>query len=79
MDRADRTVCLSNLRQLGQALAEYTADHGHYPAAEMEVTDASGRVIERKRWYRALGPYLDRGPRAWSSGQGRVQVDPVTG
>ena len=68
-----------SLRQLGQAFSEDTADHGHYPAAEMEVTDGSGRVIERKRWYHALGPYLDSGPRAWSSGQGRVQVDPVTG
>lgn len=79
MDRADRAVCLSNLRQIGQALSEYTADHGHYPPAEIEVTDNAGRVVERKRWYHLLSPYLDSGPRAWSSGQGRVGVDPTNG
>lgn len=79
LDRADRTVCLSNLRQLGQAFSEYTADHGHYPAAEWEVVDSAGRVVERRRWYHALAPYLDAGPRAWSSGQGRGQVDPASG
>ena len=79
MDRADRTVCLSNLRQLGQAFSEYTIDHGHYPAAELEVRDGSGRVVERRRWYHLIGPYLDSGPRAWSSGQGRAELDPVTG
>ena len=79
MDRADRTICLSNLRQLGQAITEFVADHGHYPPAELDVRDAAGRVVERKRWYHALGPYLDSGPRAWSSGQGRVNIDPVTG
>lgn len=76
--RADRTVCLSNLRQLGQAFSEYTSDYGHYPAAELEVLDAAGRTIERQRWYHLLGPYLDTGPRAWSSGQGRVRIDPAT-
>jgi len=79
LDRADRTVCLSNLRQLGQAMAEYVADHGHYPAAELEVTDNTGRVVERKRWYHLIAPYLDMGPRTWSSGQGRAEIDPQTG
>lgn len=79
MDRADQTVCLSNLRQLGQAFSEFSADHGHYPAAEWDVTDGAGRVVERKRWYHELGPYLDSSPRAWSSGQGRVVLDAATG
>lgn len=77
LERADRVVCLSNLRQLGQAVAEHVADHGHYPAAELEVTDAGGRVLERRRWYHALGPYLDADPRAWSSGQGRATAGTV--
>ncbi len=79
LDRADRTVCLSNLRQLGQALSEYVADHGFYPAAEFDLLDSSGRAVERKRWYHQLSPYLDSPPRAWSSGQGRITVDPATG
>lgn len=74
MDRADQAVCLSNLRQLGQAFSEHLADHGHYPAAEIEVTDAAGRVTERKRWYHALGPYLNTPAASWSSGQGRPGV-----
>lgn len=79
LDRADRVVCLSNLRQLGQAMAEYVSDHGHYPAAEIEVTDSAGTVVERKRWYHLLAPYLDTGPRAGSSGQGRARIDPESG
>lgn len=79
LDRADRTVCLSNLRQLGQAMTEYTADYGHYPAAEIEVTDSTGRVVERRRWYHSLAPYLGAPPAALSSGQGRVVVDPTSG
>ncbi len=79
LDRADRAVCLSNLRQLGQALTEYVSDHGHYPAAEFPVLDSSGRVVERQRWYHLISPYLDTGPRAWSSGQGRAALDPITG
>ena len=79
LDRADRTVCLSNLRQLGQATSEFVADHGHYPAAELELRDRSDRVVERVRWYHALAPYLGSGERAASSGQGRVLIDPLSG
>ncbi|MEM7260845.1 MAG: DUF1559 domain-containing protein [Planctomycetota bacterium] len=75
LERADRTVCLSNLRQIGQAMHEYVLDHGQYPAAELSRSDAHGRVVERVRWYHALAPYLDAPRSAWSSGQGRVQVD----
>lgn len=79
LERADRTVCLSNLRQIGQAMNEFVADRGHYPAAELPVRDATGQVVERRRWYHALAPYLGAGPRAWSSGQGRAEIDPATG
>ncbi len=78
LDRADRTVCLSNLRQIGQAMHEFVTDRGHYPAAEWPIEDASGRVVERRRWYHALAPYLDAPRTAWSSGQGRAEIDPVT-
>ncbi|MGE3164149.1 MAG: DUF1559 domain-containing protein [Planctomycetota bacterium] len=79
LERADRTVCLSNLRQIGQAVTEYVADHGHYPAAEIEVTDTTGRVVERRRWYHSLAPYLGAPPGASSSGQGRAMIDPASG
>lgn len=79
LERADRTVCLSNLRQIGQAMSEFVADRGHYPAAEVEIRDSTGSVVERKRWYHALAPYLGAPARAWSSGQGRASIDPETG
>ncbi|MCA8960779.1 MAG: DUF1559 domain-containing protein [Planctomycetes bacterium] len=72
LDRADRTVCLSNLRQIGQAFQEYLTDYGHFPAAEWPITDDRGRTIERRRWYHSLSPYLDGPPSTWSSGQGEV-------
>ncbi len=78
-DRADRVVCLSNLRQMGQAMSEFESDYGHYPAAEWPVRDGAGRVVERRRWYHSIAPYLDSSPAAWSSGQGRVQLDAATG
>ncbi|MEM7163939.1 MAG: DUF1559 domain-containing protein [Planctomycetota bacterium] len=71
LERADRAVCLSNLRQLGQAFSEYVADHGHFPAAELAVRDEAGKVVARKRWYHAIAPYLGAPPAAWNSAQGR--------
>ncbi|MFN0060554.1 MAG: DUF1559 domain-containing protein [Planctomycetota bacterium] len=79
MERADQTVCIANLRQMGQAMSEYVVDYGHYPAAELEVQDAAWQVVERKRWYHLISPYLDGSPRSWSSGQSRATIDPVSG
>jgi hypothetical protein len=78
-ERADQTVCISNLRQIGQAFSEYLVDRGTYPPASEDVADSSGQVVERKRWYHAIAPYLDGHPHSWSSGQGRAAIDPGTG
>ncbi len=65
--RATEVVCVSNLRQIGQALLMYAQDHdglvppysnlivtGHYPGQPDYIKDAS----PPKRWIRAFEPYV---------------------
>jgi prepilin-type N-terminal cleavage/methylation domain-containing protein/prepilin-type processing-associated H-X9-DG protein len=55
--RAQGAYCRNNLRQIGTALASYTAEHSQYPL----FTSFS----ENKKWYDTLKPYL---PNGWSNG-----------
>lgn len=52
---ANRAKCASNLRQIGLAIAQYTADHGGYLPP---TTHSSGSQWE-SAWIYALAPYLD--------------------
>src|SRR4051812_35222376 len=50
-----RTVCASNLRQIGLALDNYEQDQGVYPPAR--TFDANGRPLHS--WRTLILPYMD--------------------
>lgn len=58
---ARRVACVSNLRQMGQALNLYAADNnGYFPAAK-PATDSSGNTLSwpRTSWVYWIQPYLE--------------------
>lgn len=63
-ETAKATRCLSNIRQVAQATASFTADHkGELPENRRDMTDASGGPAQHVTWRYTLadGDYLPRG------------------
>ncbi|MBI3844240.1 MAG: DUF1559 domain-containing protein [Planctomycetes bacterium] len=74
-----QTKSLQNVRSLGQALIQYEADRGHYPAGELvfDGQDSTGTAVAiRQRWMNALAPYMGSDERAITDAQGRAGGDP---
>lgn len=61
--RAQRSVCLSNLRQLTLADTLYAADHGRFPAPN-DFVPSSTTVERLSRMAQTLGLSLPQGPAA---------------
>jgi prepilin-type N-terminal cleavage/methylation domain-containing protein/prepilin-type processing-associated H-X9-DG protein len=56
--QADRTKCLSNMRQLGNGYFQYAIDNnGWWPAARWRWRNSAGAARE-KRWHDMVGKYL---------------------
>jgi len=51
-EKARQTACLSNVKQMGLALAMYVQDHGAYPAHHLRYP--GGLSV---RWWNAIEPY----------------------
>lgn len=54
-ERAQATICLSNLKQIGVAIGAYAADH----KGELPVNDST-RLDGGPRWYLTLNPYVGK-------------------
>ncbi len=61
MKRADETKCVSNLRQMGAAIASYAAENNN----ELPINNSPTKGI---RWYIMLNPYLGKSTSADAEG-----------
>lgn len=62
MDSATKAGCLSNLRQLGQAIHSYVAENNGL----LPVNTYNAAATEMERWEEALDPYLNPNWTAWA-------------
>jgi len=54
--RAQGATCVSNLRQMGTAIASYASDHN----GELPINNSANGSTEGMRWYLMLNPYLGK-------------------
>ena len=63
---AEKTVCISNLRQIGIGLSLYVEERGGFPIAQMNLGGGLGTTPAGPGWEALLKPYTDAKPRAGS-------------
>lgn len=80
-DAARKTVCLSNLRQMGLASHLYTTDHGGTFPQPFQDSAFSNAVKGKVLWFNALDPYVGQAQLSYSSASSRnynpFKQDPV--
>ncbi len=59
-EKARQSSCLSNVKQLNLAIAQYCQDYDEtYPiASHWRILDSGGNIIRTMYWYQALAPYI---------------------